>query len=115
VSKPDDDGPALVVRLPQRDDFLPEMAQKVTKAAVAVFSKPSARAGLGASMLFGLVLVRAGLRPFPAALLGVAFGTTVERLYQMAEDVHETAIAQREYLELQGRIAEEKHSAAGKV
>ena len=108
-------GDSITLRLPKGNDVLPDLAGSVVRSIIEDFRKPSARAGFCVATLVTVMLARAGARPFSAIPIAIMAGLTAERLYQMAEDVHDTAIAQREYLELQGRIAEEKHSAAGKV
>jgi hypothetical protein len=92
-----------------------ELASGVVRSIVKDLRDPASRAGLCTSLLVTAMLARSGARAIVAIPIGVMAGLTAERLYQMAEDVHDTAIAQREYLELQGRIAEEKHNAAGEV
>ena len=108
---PEDDAlSGSVVRLP--GDVLPDLAAKVVRDMVADFKRPEYRAGFVAGMVVSGILMRQGMRMLPACFIGALGAVSVEKLYVMAADVHETAIAQREYLE---QIAEGKHSAAGQV
>lgn len=104
---PEDDAfTGSVVRLP--GDVLPDLAAKVMRGMVADFKRPEYRAGFGAGLIVTLLLERQGMRALPAIFLGALTAVSVERLYVMAEDIHETALAQRAYLERQS-------GAAGKV
>jgi hypothetical protein len=52
------------------------------------FSRPSYRAGFGVSVLSAAVLSKLGARMSVAVIVSVMIGLSVERLYEMAEDVH---------------------------
>lgn len=88
----------VTVSLPD-GDALPELARSAVKGVLSNLSRPSYRAGLGSSLLFTVFLAKNHVRPTIAIPLAVMLGATVEKLYEMAEDVHETALAQRTYLE----------------
>lgn len=52
------------------------------------FSRPSFRAGLAVSMLSTAMLARAGARASVAIPVSLMIGWSVERLYEMLEDIH---------------------------
>lgn len=75
-----------------------DLARSLAGHAVELLSRPSFRAGIVGSAAIGALCARAGMRPVPALVLMMVAHTAAERLWEMAEDIHETAVAQREYL-----------------
>ena len=102
------DGPYWLARKSAEDDDVEKVLLAVRgvvlsgiRSMVADFKRPEYRAGFCVGVLLAVILERQGMRPLPSALLGAMAAMSVERLYVMAADVHETSIAQREYLERQ--------------
>lgn len=90
-----------------------ELAHLVVDKIVADFRRPAYRAGFGAALLTTAIFARMGARPGVVIFTALMVGAAVERLYGMAEDIHETSLAQRDYL----RALADKAAgdAAGKV
>jgi hypothetical protein len=75
-----------------------ELARTFAGTAVDMLSRPSFRAGIIGSAVVGALCSRAGMRPAPALVLMIIAHGAAERLWDMAEDIHETAVAQRDHL-----------------
>lgn len=88
---------ALHLRLP-RGEVLPELAGGLVRQLMADVRRPSWRAGFASSVAMAALLKRAGARPGLAFLACAAAWLATERLYEMAEDVHQAALAQRAHL-----------------
>lgn len=74
-----------------------DLARSLAGHAAELLSRPSFRAGIIGSAAIGALCARAGMRPVPALVLMMIAHTTAERLYEMAEDIHQAAVAQQEY------------------
>ena len=75
-----------------------DIARDAVAMFVDDFRRPSFRAGFGAALLTTAMLARAGARPGLAVFVSLMVGAAVEKLYAMTEDIHETSLAQRDYL-----------------
>lgn len=82
-----------------RQDVLPDLARAMARQLAEDLRTPSGRAGFGTTMVTTLLLARMRMPALAAISLGVMAGLTAEKLYVMFEDVHDTALAQRAYLE----------------
>lgn len=80
-----------------------ELARSFAGQLARAVARPSFRAGVVVSTVTGAVCMRSGMRPWVAFAFMMAAHASGERLYQMAEDIHETAVVQRAYLNEQLR------------
>lgn len=78
-----------------------EIASAAVRSLVRDLQNPAARAGACASLLTAALLARSGARAIVAVPIALMMGLTVEKLYEMAEDIHEVSLAQQEYLRKQ--------------
>ena len=75
------------------------IAHTVAGKLVDSFQRPSFRAGVAGATVTGALCMRAGMRPAATFLVMLLAYSSAEQLWRMAEDIHETSIAQRAYLE----------------
>lgn len=75
-----------------------DLARGAARGLVRVVATPASRAGLVAAVGTAALMARAGARPLLSVSVAVLAGVTAEKLYKMAEDVHDTALAQGAYL-----------------
>ena len=77
---------------------LRDIANEFVASFTEGMSQPATRAGFISSMLTSMLCARARLGFLPSVAIAVMVGVSVEHLYGMAEDIHETAVAQQDYL-----------------
>jgi hypothetical protein len=75
-----------------------ELAHTAADGIIDAFRRPEFRAGLAVALVTTAFLARGRMRPGPAIAIAMLAGNAAERLYGMAGDIHETAVAQREHL-----------------
>jgi hypothetical protein len=89
------------------DDEDLELARDLARGAVSglvrIVATPASRAGLVTAVGTAAVMARAGARPLLSVAVALLAGVTAEKLYEMAEDIRETSVLQRAYLNEQLR------------
>jgi hypothetical protein len=78
------------IPLPAPGDRLGDLAHGMLDQVLGDFRRPAYRAGFATSLLASVFLARLGVRALVGIPVAVMIGVSVERLYEMAEEIHES-------------------------
>lgn len=81
------------------DDVIRAIAHGAVDSFIEDWSRPAYRAAFAVSSVSAIIVMRLGASMLQAIIIGALVHVSAERLYEMAEDIHETALAQKAYLE----------------
>jgi hypothetical protein len=75
-----------------------EIVDGLVDEFVEQWQGPAKRIGYAVSLAAVVVCARAGMRPAPSTLISCLAGLAAMRAYMLLDDVHQAALAQREYI-----------------